>query len=99
MTSINGVAFSPDRQLVVSGSFDKIAWLWDAKTGAARRMLQDYTCEIRDTAFSLGGHVRNSVSLLVLLIVQPTDGSLLPSLLQASLTQGNKPLIFIPNFS
>jgi WD40 repeat protein len=44
---VTAVAFPPDGQLVASGSWDSIVWLWDAKT---ERLLQP---------FDVGGVVYN----------------------------------------
>ncbi|KAK4198796.1 WD40-repeat-containing domain protein, partial [Triangularia verruculosa] len=46
------VAFSPDSRLIVSGSDDKTVRLWDAATGAERRVLQGHSSSVFAVAFS-----------------------------------------------
>lgn len=46
------VAFSPDGQILVSGSHDQTVKLWDANTGQALRTLQGHTGWVWSVAFS-----------------------------------------------
>ncbi len=49
------VAFSPDGKMLVSGSWDKTAILWDAVTGKEIRTFRGHTQRIRGVAFSPDG--------------------------------------------
>jgi WD40 repeat protein len=51
------VAFSPDGRLIVSGSYDKTVRVWDAATGAERRVLQGHSDYVNAVAFSLDGRL------------------------------------------
>ncbi|KAK3897924.1 hypothetical protein C8A05DRAFT_19404, partial [Staphylotrichum tortipilum] len=39
---VKAVAFSPDSRLIASGSCDRTIRVWDAATGAERRVLQGH---------------------------------------------------------
>lgn len=49
------VAFSPDGQLLASGSFDQTIRLWDIPSGRCRRVLTGHTGQIWSIAFSPDG--------------------------------------------
>ncbi len=51
------VTFSPDGRLIVSGSIDGTVRVWDAATGAERRVLQGHSCSVRAVAFSPDGQL------------------------------------------
>ncbi|KAK3897100.1 ATP synthase subunit alpha [Staphylotrichum tortipilum] len=54
---VNAVAFSPVGRLTVSGSGDKTVQVWDAATGAERRVLQGHPGSVYTVAFSLDGRL------------------------------------------
>jgi WD40 repeat protein len=53
---VRGVAFSPDGLTVLTGSDDKTAKLWDARTGQLLRQFSDQASEVLSVAFSPDGH-------------------------------------------
>ena len=53
---VTSIAFSPDGQHIVSGSYDKTACVWDAKTGALKAgPLKGHANAIMSAAFSPDG--------------------------------------------
>jgi WD40 repeat protein/transcriptional regulator with XRE-family HTH domain len=53
--SVNGLAFSPNGRLALSGSNDQTARLWDVETGQLLRTLTGHTAKVTNTAFSPDG--------------------------------------------
>jgi WD40 repeat protein/tRNA A-37 threonylcarbamoyl transferase component Bud32 len=52
---VTGVAFSPDGTRLVTGSFDKTAIVWDARTGTRLLQLKGHSREVQCVAFSPDG--------------------------------------------
>ena len=52
---VTSVAFSPDGNQIVSGSWDWSVRVWDAKTGEQLRELQGHTNYVKSVAFSPDG--------------------------------------------
>ena len=82
--AVSGVAFSPDGQILASGSADETVILWDVPTGEPRRQpLTGHTAAVNDVAFSLDGQTLASGSedqtliLWDVLTGQPLDEPLL----------------------
>jgi WD40 repeat protein len=55
--SVNAVAFSPDSQLIVSGSSDSTVRVCDAATGAERRVLRGHSYSVNAVVFSPDGRL------------------------------------------
>ena len=49
---VSSVAFSPDSNLVASGSFDKTVRLWSAETGTLQQTLEGHEDSVTSVAFS-----------------------------------------------
>ncbi|MBX3101516.1 MAG: caspase family protein [Bacteroidetes bacterium] len=52
---VNTVAFSPDGQLLASGSSDRTIRLWNARTGALSQTLDAHTASVNSLSFSPDG--------------------------------------------
>ena len=55
INGVDSVAFSPDGTRIVTGSEDKTAKVWDAKTGSETLTLKGHTREVTSVAFSPDG--------------------------------------------
>ena len=60
--SAMSIAFSPNGQLVASGSRDNIVRLWDVSTGRPRRILEGHSDIVQTVAFSLNSRILASGS-------------------------------------
>jgi WD40 repeat protein len=54
-SGVSSVAFSPDGTRLVTGSFDKTARVWDARTGTPQLELKGHTGWVQSVAFSPDG--------------------------------------------
>ena len=54
-SEVHAVAFSPSGKLIVSGSGDKLVWIWDASTGNELKVLKGHTDSVTSVAFSPDG--------------------------------------------
>jgi WD40 repeat protein len=61
-SSVNAVAFSPDRSQLASASDDGVVKLWDAATGAGRQTLKGHSSSVEAVAFSPDGSQLASAS-------------------------------------
>jgi WD40 repeat protein len=55
--AVSSVAFSPDGQSIVSGSYDNTVRVWDATTGTERHTMHGHKDEINCVAFSPNGQL------------------------------------------
>ena len=55
--SVQSVAFSPDGNLIVSGSADKSLRVWEVQTGNQLRIMQGHTDTVQSVAFSPDGNL------------------------------------------
>jgi len=62
LVSINSLSFSPDGNLLASGSDDKTTKLWDVKSGSLVRTLSGHTSYVYSVAFSPDGNLLASGS-------------------------------------
>ena len=60
--AINAIAFSPDSNLILTGSNDKIGRLWNAKTGKSVALLKGHSAPVNQVAFSLDGRLALTAS-------------------------------------
>jgi WD40 repeat protein len=56
-SDVNGLAFSPDGRIALSGSLDQMAKLWDVQTGQLLHTLTGHTGMIYEVALSPDGQV------------------------------------------
>jgi WD40 repeat protein len=52
---VESASFSPDGSRVVTGSWDRTAKVWDAKTGAELLTLKGHASHVRSASFSRDG--------------------------------------------
>ncbi|MHC5763016.1 WD40 repeat domain-containing protein [Nostoc sp.] len=62
------MAFSPDNQIIASGSEDKTAKLWDVKTGECLMTFSAQNSLVRANAFSSDGEIFALAVATILLI-------------------------------
>jgi WD40 repeat protein len=76
---VYSVAFSPDGQTALSGSWDNTLILWEVATGEALRTFEGHTGVVYSVAFSPDGQtaLSGSSSTLILWRVLAAPGSLL----------------------
>ncbi|KAF7588613.1 hypothetical protein BBP40_005451 [Aspergillus hancockii] len=60
--SVYSVSFSPNGQLVASGSGDRTVKLWDTATGSLQQTLNSHSSSVRSVAFSPNGELLASCS-------------------------------------
>ncbi|KAL4862351.1 hypothetical protein BDV12DRAFT_203139 [Aspergillus spectabilis] len=60
--SVQSVAFSPDGQILASGSIDSTIKLWDIKTGTELQILKEHSSSVQSVAFSPDGQTLASGS-------------------------------------
>jgi WD40 repeat protein/tRNA A-37 threonylcarbamoyl transferase component Bud32 len=63
LRAVSCLAFSPDGTRLVTGSTDKTAWVWDARTGAPRLRLTGHRLAVYGAAFSPDGQSLATASL------------------------------------
>ncbi|KAK0730886.1 HET-R [Lasiosphaeris hirsuta] len=78
--SVWSVAFSPDGQRLVSGSYDDTIKIWDPTSGQCLQTLEGHSDSVRSVAFSPDGQRLVSGSYDTIKIWDPTSGQCLQTL-------------------
>lgn len=60
---VSSIAFSPDGNTLLSGSWDKTARVWDTRRGGLEQTLDGHTLPVTSVAFSSDGETAGSASL------------------------------------
>lgn len=76
---ISGISFSPDGSQIAVGSATGV-WLYDARTGAERKLLTDHVSRTGLVAFSPDGKILATGRLDTILLWDVTSGNLLKSI-------------------
>ncbi|KAJ5556988.1 hypothetical protein N7494_000903 [Penicillium frequentans] len=74
--SVNSVAFSPNGQLLASGSDDKTVKLWDTATGSLQQTLDGHSNAVRTVAFSPNSRHLASATVEIVCLWDPATGAL-----------------------
>ena len=72
--SVHAVAFSPDMQLLASGSFDDTIRIWEVNTGRLAQTLNAHSADVNGLAFSVDGKLLASVSDDMSIILWKVEG-------------------------
>jgi len=59
---VNGVAFSPDSKLVISGSHDQRVGIWDVESGQLLNMMEGHDNAVLRVAINPAGTLITSIS-------------------------------------
>lgn len=95
-TWVRALAFSPDGELLASGSYDPIVRLWDARDGTIAKELSGHTGWVRALAFSPDGELLATASDdNTVCLWSVTDGMALRVFTQR--TEGVKAVAFSPD--
>ncbi|KAF3282315.1 hypothetical protein TWF970_001725 [Orbilia oligospora] len=93
--AVEAVAFSPDGELLVSGSRDKTVRVWDSVTGALKLKLEGHESDIKAVSFSPDGSLIFSIASDALMQWDSKTGARC-GVLKGSFTLGS-PMIFSPD--